>query len=81
MIRYNYHKHQILFKLEKNFQKPMIIEMQFWGKESIQVNLTSVHNRGNLWRQAFFSYSIQVNAMAKGRGMNPRGQGQVPEQS
>lgn len=81
VIRYNYYKHHILFKMEKNFQKPMIIEVQFWGKKSIQINLTPIHNSENLWRWALFSYSIQVNTMAKGRGMNHRGQGQVPEQS
>lgn len=33
MIRYNYHKHQILFKLGKDFQKPTITKMQLWGEE------------------------------------------------
>lgn len=51
MIRYNYHKHQVLFKLEKDFQKPKITEMLFWGKESIQINLTSAHNSKHAWRR------------------------------
>lgn len=51
MIRYNYHKHQVLFKLEKDFQKPTITEMHFWGKESIQINLTSAQNSEHVWRR------------------------------
>ena len=38
MIEQNYHKHQIMIKLEENFQKPTITEIWLYGKKRIQIN-------------------------------------------
>lgn len=70
-VKHNYHKHQIVFKLEKNSQKPTIIEICLCGKENIQINLISFYNTENLWRLVLSNCFIQVNHMAKGRECIP----------
>lgn len=73
MIKHNYQKHRIMFKLEKNFSRPTVTEIWLCGKESIQTNFISFHNSENICRLALCNYSIQVNYMAKGGEYVPSG--------